>query len=452
MAKLRRKTVEASGIWEVLKQALADPTLQEGAERVQMQTGALGAARGLHAEEAFVRTYALPLTATGYPDALREAATRTLGLVKAPWASERLLQLLPQEYPDGIWESVVAALGDTDNPHNIPSLIAVMDADDSEDTLLTVNKSLEKPTGVTFTWDRGRDADWWRRWWDKNKAQYPADVATLTFPDLHLQNTPRLAGYIRRMKKSYEIANDPHRQYFLICPGLAGIRPKSNANAQPVAVTGEHGANTGAGLLVVLVGGDGNGERLAEYWLEAARKGMPGSYLVALAVAPRWSNKQPTAWITKVNQAAVPEATFVTETFVADIVKDVSARYPINPDKVFLHGEEEGGTAAYACSLDKSTPFKGFYILSAPFRSSLLPPLTHARNRRYVIQNSQTDKVVPYWMVTAGASLLNKQGATVKLSTYEGDHGYKFTGNSWQPMQDAMTWLESGTPAQRAAK
>jgi predicted esterase len=193
----------------------------------------------------------------------------------------------------------------------------------------------------------------------------------------------------------------------------------------------------------VLAGGDGNGENLSEYWEEALRKALGDRYIIALPVAPHWGDRRPTPWLTRLDQASAPDTAFTTESFVIDIVRDVIARYPIDPARIYLHGVESGGIAAYACGLDTSTPFHGFYILSAPFRSALLPALTAAKGRRFVLQNSESDKTIPYWQVSAAAALLGKQGATVKLLPFTGERGYKFAGDAWQPIRQAIEWLQT---------
>ncbi len=140
--------------------------------------------------------------------------------------------------------------------------------------------------------------------------------------------------------------------------------------------------------------------------------------------------------------AQVKEARFSTESFLNDVVADVSARYPIDPARLILHGVGEGGLAAYGCSLSASTPFRGFYILASPFKTAKLPPLTRAKGRRYLIQQSKDDKIVPYFQAAAAEDLLKKQAALVKLVVTKGEHGYKFAESPWEQVAQAIGWLE----------
>ena len=95
----------------------------------------------------------------------------------------------------------------------------------------------------------------------------------------------------------------------------------------------------------------------------------------------------------------------------------MSAQYNIDPQRVFLHGAADSGLAAYACSLTETTPFRGFYIHDAPFRSTQLPALTHAKGRRYFLQQSEDDKAQPLWMADVARKMLADRGATVKLAS-----------------------------------
>jgi predicted esterase len=200
--------------------------------------------------------------------------------------------------------------------------------------------------------------------------------------------------------------------------------------------------NRAPGLLVVL-SADANDYSQRQFWTEIAQTALRGHYYIALPIAPKWSANQPSLWITQGNRAQVSRAKFTTESFVAAIVKDVIEHYAINPAHIFLHGAAESGPAVYASALDETTPFKGFYILASAFRSTQLPPLPRAKNRRFFLQHSHEDKVSPYWMAAAAEKLLADHGATVKLAAYRGGHGYAFEDSGSDRVAEAIAWLEA---------
>ena len=180
-----------------------------------------------------------------------------------------------------------------------------------------------------------------------------------------------------------------------------------------------------------------------ELWKDIAHNVFKDHYLIALPVAPRWSADQKLTWLTTENKKDEKQAKFTTETLTADIVKDVVATYAPDPARIFLHGTADSGPAVYAASLEPSTPFKGFYLLSAPFKSAGLP-LKLARGRRYLLQNSREDKINPYLMATAAQKILVDNGAAVKLLAYRGKGAYDFEEGREKAMNDALTWLETG--------
>ena len=139
----------------------------------------------------------------------------------------------------------------------------------------------------------------------------------------------------------------------------------------------------------------------------------------------------------------VKEARFSTEKFVAEIVQDVVASHAVDHNRVYLHGATDSGPTAYACSLDETTPFKGFYIFASAFKSANLPPLSRAKNRRYLIQHSSDDRTAPFIMAAAAQKILTEQGAVVRLEPYKGSHGYVFTDPNADPIGGAIEWLDA---------
>jgi predicted esterase len=69
------------------------------------------------------------------------------------------------------------------DPLAIPTLIGVIDADNSYDTIYGVGYfGLGRITGVRY--NPYHDGAWWRRWWEKNKSRYPEEVQSIAIPEL----------------------------------------------------------------------------------------------------------------------------------------------------------------------------------------------------------------------------------------------------------------------------
>lgn len=257
------------------------------------------------------------------------------------------------------------------------------------------------------------------------------------FPDRSSRLDPSGAGGQAR-QELHHIADDEQRSYWLITPAVGRARYH---NFNPVGDWMPRSLQPG---LIVALGAEGSGQDALDFWTNAEDKVFHGRYLIAVPVAPSWSRETPTPWLTRSNLRSIPQATFATEDFLTDIVKDVCSSHALNPDHIYLHGVGISGPIVYTCSLDVQTPFKGFYILSSAFRSLQLPPLTRAHGRRYLIQHSAEDKNSPLWMAQAAQKLLTEKGATVKLDTLHAGHGYSTPDALWKHVQSAITWLETG--------
>ena len=201
-------------------------------------------------------------------------------------------------------------------------------------------------------------------------------------------NEGRTTGWIQT--ETRRIDNDPRKAYVLLAPGGRGYNGRRSGfrfNDAPPVTGGKDAVPEmpSAGLLVVLPPADGDGTLAAQFWGEVMRSVLKGRYYVAVAVAPKWADAQAAPWVTETTLKQTKGAAFTTETFAKDIVNDVNTVYNIDPQRVFLHGAAESGLAVYACSLAPQTPFKGFYIHDAPFRSGQLPPLAASRGQALLL-------------------------------------------------------------------
>ncbi|MCW3053934.1 MAG: Phospholipase/Carboxylesterase [Chthonomonadales bacterium] len=433
LAKVRRRAALDAGLMDAIERALKPPFFDNDVAAVSLARENLALLRKLQPEEAIVRRVIVPLMSPNASRSIRREAQSFLFGIKNTWASDILFDMLQEDYRDPSRErwSLIAGLSNSTDPHLIPKMIAVMEVDDSPQTAQLMGFALPRLTGRKQ--DGLHDGAWWHLWWDRNKANFPADVRAVPYPKIPIHKTLEARGFLQRRTERHLLGDDPQRTYWLLSPAYISPTTAQETPARKPTF----------GLIVVLADSSDNYEDLIDFWKNAIQKSLKDGYFVAVPIAPKWIEHQPVTWITRQNMTQVKEARFATETFLNDVAADVSANYPIDPNRLFLHGIGEGGLATYACSLNASTPFRGFYLLSSPFKTSQLPPLPHARGRHYLIQQSKEDKITPYFQALAADELLRKQGAIVKLTPTLGEHGYKFADSPWEQIAQAIGYLEA---------
>jgi predicted esterase len=154
-------------------------------------------------------------------------------------------------------------------------------------------------------------------------------------------------------------------------------------------------------------------------------------------MAVQWTEKQGIVWPTDKNR--VEGMKFSTEEFVDAVIKDVEGNYKLDPEHVFTLTWSSSGPAAYAASLS-SDRITGSFIAMSVFKPDLLPPLEKAKGHAYFLYHSPDDRVCPFRMAERAAEELKKGGATVKLATYQGGHGWR--GNLYGNIKEGIEWLE----------
>ena len=78
------------------------------------------------------------------------------------------------------------------------------------------------------------------------------------------------------------------------------------------------------------------------------------------------------------------------------------------------------------------------------FKPQTLPPVENLDDRSFYILHSPQD-FIPIAHAEAARDQLRAAGATTKLTTYQGGHGWR--GNIYQNMRDGIRWLEEQVPA-----
>jgi predicted esterase len=220
------------------------------------------------------------------------------------------------------------------------------------------------------------------------------------------------------------VNKDESKRYFLIGPQKGVQAPKE-----------------GYGLVVVLPGGPG-GADFHPFVKRIYKHAVPEGYLVAQPVAVKWTEQQPIVWPTAKNRAE--EMKFSTEEFVDAVIKDVTGRRKVNPERVFTLSWSSSGPAAYAVSLT-SQKVTGSFIAMSVFKPDLLPALKKAKGHGYFLYHSPDDRVCPFRMAEQAVKDLEKSGATVKLATYEDGHGWR--AGLYEDIRAGVEWLEKNHAA-----
>lgn len=194
----------------------------------------------------------------------------------------------------------------------------------------------------------------------------------------------------------------------------------------------------GYSLLIVLPGGDASAEfnpfirRLFKYSLNE-------NWLVAQAVAPRWSKQQSEQLVWPTELDPHKSAKFSTEKFLQAIIDDVQAKSKLNPKKIFLLGWSSGGPPCYAMTLRKDSPVTGAFVAMSIFIPNELPPLENGQHKRFYLLQSPDDRVTKFFFAEKASKALKAAGAQVHLESYAGGHGWQ--GPVWQMIGDGIGWL-----------
>jgi predicted esterase len=216
---------------------------------------------------------------------------------------------------------------------------------------------------------------------------------------------------------------DENKRFFLIGPRKDARVPRE-----------------GFGLVVILPGGPGSADFHGFVKL-IYKQAIPDGYLVAQPVAVKWTDKQFVVWPSEKRPAE--KMKFTTDTFVAEVIKEVKARHKVDAKKIFTLSWSSSGPAAYAISLTDKT-VAGSFIAMSVFKPAELPALKNARGHAYYLYHSPEDKVCPFRMAQQAARDLKKNGAKVKLQTYKGKHGWSA---GVDPIREGIIWLEKNSAA-----
>jgi len=222
-----------------------------------------------------------------------------------------------------------------------------------------------------------------------------------------------------------KVKGDANKRYFLINPAPTAAVPAA-----------------GYRLLVVLPGGDGSDE-FHPFVKNLAAQALPSGYLVAQAVAPKWSNSEDrVVWPTA--KLRDDKMKFTTEEFIEAIIGDVKSKASVDPRHIFVLGWSSGGPPCYAATLKNGTPITGAFVAMSVFKPDQLPDLSNAKGKAFYILHSPED-FINMSFPEAARDKLGAKGGKTKLETYQGGHGWH--GDVFGNIRKGITWLESQSKA-----
>ncbi len=317
------------------------------------------------------------------------------------------------------------------DPSVIPTMIGLIEAEKTERTIYGIGYyGLGKLTGVRYA--ESHDGEWWRQWWEENKSRYEKDVQEIEIPDYSeaaagwgkilraAERKDALADVADVPAEDLTVEGNERMRYFLIGAG-EGAKPPEG----------------GYRLVVVMPGGDG-GEDFHPFVRRLWKNSLGKEFLVAQPVAFKWEPSQRITWPTSVNPNAAGQE-FSTEEFVEAVIKDVKGRHSIDQRCVFTLSWSSGGPAGYAVSLQEETAVKGSYVAMSVFRHEWLPGLDAAGGHFYWLDHSPEDKVCPFSHAKQAEKDLGEAGATVRMTTYSGGHGWR--GDVYGRVRSGIGWL-----------
>jgi RNA polymerase sigma-70 factor (ECF subfamily) len=188
LPEVRRALLDA-GLLPTLGRWAWGATNQSPRAEIERVAHAVSTIGRLNPGEAELRRVVVPLLARENPLEVRAAAIGALEGRQNAWAIDLLLDVLKESLKeeDGSFKTIVGAVAGTlasfDDPRVIPTMIAVIEADNTYDTVYGVGYfGLGRLTGVEY--DESHDGAWWQRWWEKNKERYPEFARALEIPAL----------------------------------------------------------------------------------------------------------------------------------------------------------------------------------------------------------------------------------------------------------------------------
>jgi predicted esterase len=221
--------------------------------------------------------------------------------------------------------------------------------------------------------------------------------------------------------QNIRIAGDENKRYFLIGPRAGAKKPAA-----------------GYRLVLVLPGGDGS-EEFRPFVQRVLKNALNDDVMIAQLVAPKWSDGEDRIiWPTSGTKDE--RMKFTTEQFVDAVIEDAKGRCAVDRKRVDALGWSSGGPPVYTVTLGPKSPIRGAFVAMSVFKPDQLPALSAAAGHRIYILHSPTD-FIPMNFPRDAEEKLRKAGATTKLTTYEGGHGWH--GDVFATMRTGLEWLDA---------
>lgn len=195
------------------------------------------------------------------------------------------------------------------------------------------------------------------------------------------------------------------------------------------------------GLVVVLPGGDGSRDFLP--WVENGLLAQrPDDCTGVLVTAVKWRDDQRIVWPTA--QSKVPDMRYTTEDYVRAVVHEVEQAHRIDPARRVVVAWSSSGPAVYPLLCAEDGPFARGYVAMSIWPRDLRD-LAAAKGRRFFLDQSPEDKVTPFRFVRQAHAALDKAGAVVRVSVYDGGHGWH--DEPLPRFREGLRWLLGDEPA-----
>ena len=343
-----------------------------------------------------------------------------------------LLERLEQNVSDGDVLRIDATAGwiaEFENPRAIPILIDLIERDNTHNTIYWIGWfGLGPLTGVQ--WDKAHTGQWWRQWWKENRDDVELRIADARKRE-PLSGNVHVANHERPLFHAEDVADipaedrraqdDPYKRYILI--GGRGDQP-----APP----------KGYKLLLVLPGGSGSPD-FHSFIKRIYRDVLSDEYLLAQIVAPEWDRQQAKKLVWPTTTNPHPSMKFTTDQFIDAVLDEIDQEYAIDERHIFVLAWSSSGPASYAIALQPDTRVTGAFVAMSVFKPQTLPPIENTTGLAFYILHSPQD-FIPIAHAEAARDQLRAAGATTKLTTYQGGHGWG--RNIYQKLRDGIRWLE----------
>jgi hypothetical protein len=131
------------------------------------------------------------------------------------------------------------------------------------------------------------------------------------------------------------------------------------------------------------------------------------------------------------------------EELVLETIQDVTRRYHIDPDRVFLTGMSNGGIGAWLIGMHHAPVFAGIAPMASGLDDVLMPFLANLRNTPIYIIHGSKDQVMPTHLSRSIAKELDALGYPYVYHEHEREH--PIAGGHYFPKEelpDLVAWFD----------